>query len=214
MENKNLLEDLIKGTNFEVSSLGEVLTERKKVSTPIEVINNILGGGIPFGTVLQSFGPPKSGKSTWTYQTMGLFQKEYPNGISVIVDTESSADGTRLEFLGVDTSKVLRLPSSSIEDGFLSILKMLENKSKSTSELKDAPVFVIWDTISKGLAQADSSQSRMNAMDRARVIKNYMNPVMAEVGKHDFILCLLNQVIYRTDSYGNQKVDSGGGVAK
>ena len=41
-----------------------------------------------------------------------------------------------------------------------------------------------------------------------------MNPVMAEVGKHDFILCLLNQVIYRTDSYGNQKVDSGGGVAK
>ena len=91
-------------------------------------------------------------------------------------------------------------------------MKVLENKSK-IEELKDVPVFVIWDTISKGLAQDGATQSRMNAMDRARVIKNYMSPVMAEIEKQDFILCLLNQVIYNVDSYGNRKMDSGGGIA-
>ena len=40
-----------------------------------------------------------------------------------------------------------------------------------------------------------------------------MSPVMAEIEKHDFILCLLNQVIYSTDKYGNRKMDAGGGIA-
>lgn len=208
----NVIESLTKGTGFKLSSKSEVLNQRKKVRTPIEALNCILGGGIPFGTIVQSYGPPRAGKSTWMYQMMGNFQKEYPNGVAVIIDTESSADGGRLEYLGVNTSKVLRLPSTSIESGFLALLKLLENKS-TNPELKDVPVFVIWDTISKGLAQDGSTQSRMNAQDRARIIKNYMSPVMAQIEKQDFILGLLNQVIYTTDSYGNRKMDSGGGIA-
>ena len=54
-----LLEELIKGTDFEVSSKVEVLTERRKVSTPLPILNSILGGGIPFGAVLQAYGVPK-----------------------------------------------------------------------------------------------------------------------------------------------------------
>ncbi len=208
----NVLESLAKGTDFKLSSNSSVLTERAKVRTPIEALNCILGGGIPFGTVAQSYGPPKVGKSTWMYQMLGIFQKTYPNGVAMVIDMEASADGERIEYLGVDTSKLLRLPATSIENGFLSLMKVLENKSK-IEELKDVPVFVIWDTISKGLAQDGATQSRMNAMDRARVIKNYMSPVMAEIEKQDFILCLLNQVIYNVDSYGNRKMDSGGGIA-
>lgn len=36
---------------------------------------------------------------------------------------------------------------------------------------------------------------------------------MAEIEKHNFVLCLINQAIYTTDRYGNRKLDSGGGVA-
>lgn len=208
----NVLESLAKGTEFKLSSNSNVLTERNKVRTPIEALNCILGGGLPFGTVAQSYGPPKVGKSTWMYQMLGIFQKMYPNGVAMVIDMEASADGERIEYLGVDTSKLLRLPATSIENGFLSLMKVLENKAQ-IEELKDVPVFVIWDTISKGLAQDGATQSRMNAMDRARVIKNYMSPVMAQIEKQDFILCLLNQVIYNTDSYGNRKMDAGGGIA-
>ena len=209
---ENTLEALAAGTEFKVGSEVKVLTTRQKVRTPVEILNCLLGGGIPFGTVLQAYGPPKSSKSTWLYQMMGIFQHEYPEGIAVVVDTEASGDTERLSFLGVDTSRILRLPATSIETGFLSLLKMLENKSKN-EKLKDTPVFVIWDSISKGLAQEDSKQSRMNAQDRARIIKNYMSPMMAEIEKHNFVLCLINQAIYSTDRYGNRKLDAGGGVA-
>lgn len=209
---ENALEALAAGTEFKVGSEVKVLTTRQKVRTPVEILNCLLGGGIPFGTVLQAYGPPKSSKSTWLYQMMGIFQQEYPEGIAVVVDTEASGDTERLSFLGVDTSRILRLPATSIETGFLSLLKMLDNKSKN-EQLKDTPVFVIWDSISKGLAQENSTQSRMNAQDRARIIKNYMSPMMAEIEKHNFVLCLINQAIYSTDRYGNRKLDAGGGVA-
>lgn len=206
------IESLISGTEFNLSSKSSVLNQRPKIPTPVEAFNCILGGGIPFGTVFQSYGPPKAGKSTWLYQTMGTFQKKYPNGVSVVIDSEASADGSRLEFLGVDTGKVLRLPATSIESGFLNLMKMLSNKA-SNKELKDVPIFVIWDSISNGLAQDSSTQSRVNAMDRARVIKNYLSTVMTQIEKQDFVLGLLNQVIYSTDRYGNQHMDAGGGIA-
>ena len=156
----NVFEALTAGTGFKLGEQSQVLNSRNKVRTPIEVLNCLLGGGLPFGTVATSYGPPKVGKSTWMYQMMGIFQKDYPNGIAVIIDSEASADNDRIAYLGVDPNKLLRLPASSIETGFLALLKMLENKSKNES-LKDVPVFVIWDTISKGLAQDNSTQSRI-----------------------------------------------------
>ena len=157
----DMMSALIKGTDFEVSSVSEILTSQDKVRTPIEALNCLLGGGIPLGGVFHSYGPPKSGKSTFFYQIMGMFQQEYPEGISIIIDQESSADPARLSQLGVNPDKVIRLPATSVEGGFLALLQMLDNKKKNAA-IKDTPVFVIWDTISKGLAQDGATQSRIS----------------------------------------------------
>lgn len=212
MTNTELITGLLKDTNFEVMSDSRVLTSRLRVRTPIESLNCLLGGGLPLGIIAHSYGPPRSGKSTLFYQTMGNFQKQYPQGISVIVDQESSADPNRLTALGVNIDEVVRLPSTSIENGFLSLMKLLENK-ESNPELKNVPIFVIWDTISKGLATDGQSQSRVAAMERARIIKNYMGELQKLIEKHDFFLGLINQIIYQTDFYGNTKVAAGGGIA-
>lgn len=162
MKFNDIVQDLIDGTNFELNSESQVLTSNvMRVHTPLEVINCMLGGGIPLNGIYHTWGPPKGGKSTWLYQTMGEFQKQYPEGVSVIIDNESSSDPNRLLGLGVDPTKVLRLPITSIENGFLSLEKMIDNKLKN-KKLKDLPMFVIWDTISRGLAQDSSSQSRIN----------------------------------------------------
>ena len=161
MDYKSMVSDLIKGTNFEINSQSTVLSGSKLyVRTPIESINCLLGGGIPLACVVHTYGVPKGGKSTWLYQTMGEFQIMYPEGISIIVDQESSADPNRLRILGVDPERVLRLPATSVEGGFLALMKILENKEKN-DRLKDVPVFCIWDTISKGLAQDGATQSRI-----------------------------------------------------
>ena len=48
---------------------------------------------------------------------------------------------------------------------------------------------------------------------RITIVATGDEQILAQIEKQDFILCLLNQVIYKTDSYGNQKMDSGGGIA-
>ena len=213
IDNNEMFETLIEGTNFKINTMAQVLTSCElKVKTPLEALNGLLGGGFNLNGVYHTFGEPKSGKSTLFYQTMGNFQKQYPEGLSVIIDTERSADANRLKALGVDPSKVLVLPASSIEAGFLALFKMLENKKKS-KKLKDLPVFIIWDTISRGLAQDESTQSRMNAMDRARIIKGYLPDLSNRIENQPFFLGLLNQVIQRTDRYGNVHDEAGGGVA-
>lgn len=213
MDYNDAISSLIEGTNFEISSESEVLTSCKlKVRTPIEVLNCLLGGGLPLSGIYHTWGPPKGGKSTWLYQTMGIFQQQYPDGICVIIDMESSADPVRLRAFGIDTDKVMRLPATSIESGFLALLKIISNKQKN-DKIRDIPLFVIWDTISRGMAQDSSTQSRMNAQDRARIIKNYMPQLSSEIEKQPFILGLINQVINTSDTYGNKKQTSGGGVA-
>lgn len=214
MNYNEALSVLMDGTKFEINSESEILTSCKlRTQTPIEVLNILLGGGLPLSGVYHTWGLPKGGKSTWLYQSMGMFQKQYPNGVCCIVDTESSADSNRLRALGIDHPElVLRLPTTSIESGFVDLMKVVANK-QSKPELKEVPLFIIWDTISRGMATDDSKQSRMNAQDRARVIKNYMPQLCSEVEKQPFILGLINQVIQSTDAYGNVKLSSGGGVA-
>lgn len=212
MISSDVMNDLLKNTPFEVMTDSKVLTSRKKVRTPIEALNCLLGGGLPMGIVAHIYGEPKAGKSTFLYQTMGLFQEDYPDGISVIVDMESSADPNRLKSLGVDVSRVVRLPATSIENGFISLMNLIKN-AEGIPDLENVPIFVIWDTISKGMATDSTIQSRMAAMERARVIKGYMSELQKMIERHDFFLGLLNQIIYTTDRYGNRKTEAGGGIA-
>lgn len=210
--NPDLMSDLLKNTDFEVMTDSRVLTSKRRVRTPLESLNCLLGGGFPLGIIAHIYGEPKAGKSTLFYQTMGIFQKDYPDGISIIVDMESSADPNRLTALGVDVSRVMRLPATSIENGFIALRNLISNL-ESIPELKDTPIFVIWDTISKGMATDSTIQSRMAAMERARVIKGYMSELQKSIEKHDMFLGLINQIIYTTDRYGNRKVEAGGGIA-
>lgn len=206
------VKSLLDGTDFAISTYSNVLTNNRRIPTPIEVLNCILGGGVPFGLITNSYGRSKTGKSTWYYQTMAEFQKEYPEGICFIIDSETSGDPNRARHFGVNTHTVIICCPNSIEEGFLAIMKMLENKRKNP-KLNNVPIFGIWDSISNGMATNDSKQSRMNAQDRARVIKNYLGPLMIEIEKEEFFLGLVNQAVSKDIGHGHHRDISGGGIA-
>ena len=209
----NISDILGKIGNVEVLEKSEVLTTRKKVKTPSEVFNILFGGGIPFGTIVGLYGPPGSGKSTLAYGTASEFQRTTENGIVVILDVENSADPNRLGILGIDTAAVVRMVPSSINNGFDQLFEFVAKLKKNTPKGQNYPLVIIWDTISKGMAEEGEEPSRMNAMNRARVIKSRMGELVDLVGEHDIVAFLLNQVVMETDRYGNKKMGAGGGVA-
>ena len=121
---------LMKDTNAHLVSdtSAAVMHDRAKIETPLYHLNCILGGGLPMGIIVEAYGEPASGKSSTWYQTMGNFQKQYPNGVSIIIDTEASVDSTRMPFMGCDPSKTLRIPADSIESGFDQLFAILDKK--------------------------------------------------------------------------------------
>lgn len=208
------INDIISGLeSVETLTSSTVLTNRKKVRTPCEIVNCLLGGGIPYGTIAGSFGGPGGGKSTMAYITAGYFLKQEERGFVIIVDSELSADKTRLEELGVDTSRVIRITPSSIMNGFDKLIELFNVIYKKQELLgTKIPLYVVWDTITKGRSEDSEVSSRMDAKNRARVIKSRMSDISPWLEKLDLVMNNLSQVIVTVDKYGNAKNESGGGI--
>lgn len=211
------LQELIKGTDITiVSQTKGVMHDRGKVSTPLPALNCLFGGGIPLGILAEVYGVNASGKSSFSYQTMGNFQKEYPEGISVIVDTEASVDATRLPHMGVDPSRTLRLPATTMESGFEQLFKLLEKKNKSEN-LRKLPVFIIYDTIAVQTTNAQMETLNMNGagmMIKSRLLKHYLSILLPYIETQPITCLLLNQVTTEMTQFGGKLSSSGGHALK
>ena len=201
-----VIKELIKDTDFimaeDSSSMNSNL--RSKVPHPLWVINCICGGGIPLSLQTEFSGVPASGKSTSSYIMLGNFLKTNPNGIGVIIDTEGSMDKTRLVELGVDINRVIRLPATSIENGFGNMFKILTKLSNRSSEDNedDVSVMIVFDSISAGGTNkqhqtAESGNSVLNAgsmMELPRILKQNTANVFSFIENIPVLVVYINQV--------------------
>jgi len=213
-ESTNLVASLIEGSSFEfVSSDKGSLTDRPYVETPIIALNCLLGGGLPLGSLVEVFGPNASGKSSILYETLGNFQKKYPNGVAFIVDTESSTDDTRLRQLGVDPSRAPRTGAPTLEDGFNQITNIL-TKMANDSRYDGFPVMIMWDTIANSGLRTQINEgadyNRMVAMERARILKYHLMKLFPLIEKLNVLIVLLNQATVDMSGFHPGITSSGG----
>lgn len=207
---------LMKGTNAHLVSdtSASVMHGRMKVPLPIPPLNCIFGGGCPMGVIIEAYGEPGSGKTSTWYQAMGNFQDMYPRSVSIIVDTEVSTDADRMPFMDIVAEKTMRIPCDSIEKGFQSLFTILDRKEED-KDMRDLPVFVIWDTISVGATdkQLDTGElMSAGMMAKPRIIKQMLQLLMPRIEKQPIIVVLLNQVTTEMTNYGG-RLSSGGGWA-
>lgn len=215
----DFFKDLTKDTEFVLAKDGSLMTARKKIPTPLLVINCIWGGGLPLGTMVEVSGPPASGKSTFAYQTMGEYQNNYLEGISAIYDQESSMDSDRLGTLGVDVNKVLRLPSTSMENSFSNMFKILNKLEKLIQVKPNISSCQIYDTLAAGGTnkQHDSINSGGGAfnagsmMEAPRIIKQNLSNVFPYIEKVPVTIMFLNQVFTQGVGGYAPHTSAGGG---
>lgn len=207
---KKFFEELTQDTKFVMADNGSLMNSRKKVTTPLYAINCIYGGGLPLSIITRISGHPSSGKSTFSYQTMANYQKEYPKGISVIYDMEASMDNARLQVLGVDTERVLRLPATSLEDAFESMFKMLEKLKVLHEKDPEISTFQIYDTISSGGTEEQHKQIEGGGnafgagpmMQSNRIIKQNLMNIPPYIETLPIFVGLLEQVFTQINAYG------------
>lgn len=98
-----------KKDEFVAGTLKDIPPE-ETISTGIEEVDEMLGGGFPRGRITQLYGNPGIGKSYLLGRCMAVLP-----GKILYIDTEFALNKTRLESMGVKLDKVDYIASSELE---------------------------------------------------------------------------------------------------
>ena len=195
----------------------------RTVQTPCSYFN-MISGGLRFSTLVECWGANQTGKSTFCYQTVSNFLKEYPDGEFKLLTPEGKVDETRMKYaFGIPLDRIDLIAAQTLEDGFFEIGERLNTKK---------PTIILWDTISAAPTKA-SFESQQKATvaptddgadknkmgmfaggrtERPRVIKHYLRNLLSMMYEQPVIIMLPNQVFSSMDMY-NPGEQSGEGSA-
>ena len=102
--------------NNDPVKLTEVKAEKeKRIVTPLEELNRVLGGGIVPGSLVLFGGDPGIGKSTLMLQITGALAKEY-SVLYVSGEESASQIKMRADRLGVSDSGILLYPETNMQN--------------------------------------------------------------------------------------------------
>jgi recombination protein RecA len=155
-------------------------------------ISNRPNGGFPIGRIIELNGLEQSGKSLLAAHALASTQQA--NGVAVMIDTESAVSREFLEAIGVDISKLLYVPSDSVEEIFEYIETIVE-KVRQTS--KDKPVTIVVDSVAAASTEkeleADYGKDGY-ATDKAIILSKAMRKITNMIGKEKITLIFTNQL--------------------
>lgn len=209
MAEKNKLEDVLskiektfgKGS---IQSLGEQAKEKYDVvSTGSLGLDLALGiGGLPFGRIVEAYGPESSGKSTLTLHLIAEGQKIGKR--AAIIDFEMSFDPHYAESLGVNLKELYLVQPDNAEQG-LEIADMLINSGEFQIVIVDSVAAMV----PKAELDGEMGDSRMGV--HARLMSQALRKMTASVKKNNVILFFINQLRLKIGVvFGNPETTPGG----
>lgn len=142
---------------LEISNDGD---DAEKISTGIDLIDCLTGGGFTIGQFIQFAGLPGSFKSTLMAQILGNAQKQY-NGklLAVYYDTEVAMTQKRLIQLGVNNPPMKPYDDVTVETLFKTIEAMCAYKEAKNIE---TPSVIVWDSIANTSTTKERSTDEIN----------------------------------------------------
>jgi recombination protein RecA len=158
-------------------------------------------GGLPMGRLVESYGPPSSGKTTVALQTAAALQKkiiaEDSDDRILYIDFEHALDVSYCKSLGLDlnhSSVVVTQPPS------------LEKGAKLVRELVDTGKvrLVIWDSVAEAqpeaVLEAETGQSQIAI--RAKIMSQFLQQTLNTFFENDCTVIFINHIQEKIASSG------------
>lgn len=101
----------------------------KTLDLGIPKLDDILGGGLPQGRIIEIFGPEGSGKTTLALHA--ILQAQQYGGTAAFIDAEHALDPEYARQLGVDTDNLLVSQPDSAEMALALVETLIESKAIS-----------------------------------------------------------------------------------
>jgi len=165
------------------------------ISTGIDLVDAILGGGFAVGALNIVVGQPGSGKSMLAIQTLGQGQRQYGGKlIGGFLDSEESTTTLRLSNLGVRFPKLKPYVDITVEKVF----KFIEGLCvfKEQKKIVPTPSVVVWDSIANTLSQKERETDDPNTVIgyKARLLSILVPKYVAKCAQHNICLLAVNQL--------------------
>lgn len=197
--------DFGKGTIF---LLGEKSKEQiDVVSTGSLGLDHALGiGGLPYGRVVEIYGPESSGKTTLAMHIIANVQKN--GGRAAIIDAEHAFDTNYAEKLGIDVDNLLINQPDYGEQG-LEILDRLIDTGKLDIIVIDS----IAALIPKAELEGEVGDSKMGL--HARLMSQTLRKITAKTAKTKTLVVFINQLRDKIGvMFGSPETTTGGNALK
>ncbi len=197
--------------NHGASVLSEALKEDvPTVKTPIPILNTFYNGdpegGLTPGVNVMA-GESQTFKTSYGLVSLKAFQDQYEDGICLFYDSENGATPKSFVDYNIDTSRVILIPITNVEELKFNIVSALEEIKKGEK------VFIFVDSIGN-LASKKEVEDAINEnsaadMSRAKAIKSLFRIITPMVNlKHIFTYFIAHT--YKTMGMFATDVISGG----
>lgn len=185
-------------TTFNQTDSGEI---NDWYPTLIPVFDYNMVGGLPgSGRVTQAFGKKSSGKSTFSGNIIKNAIKM--GAIVVYFDLEGTQNNSRLEHLGVDTSKVLTYTPTHKKDGSVQELSieevgriMIETLAKIHNADPDQQTIFVWDSVgfTQSEMQVNTELGGQTMGQQAKALNTISRKLQANLIYNNGTLLAINQ---------------------
>jgi len=179
-----------------------------RLPTGIFTLDKILGGGFPGGSIVQIYGPEKSGKTSLAYHIAAQAIKA---GHSTLLIPLEKYSAQYAEACGLNlSSEHLNIVSADYAE-------LVFNLCIEAIRNYDAKVIVM-DSISAATPKSDiEKKQKTDDMDKgfnigsqARAVSDFIRKIQQPIRRKEAIFITVNQLSYEISKWGGRKVPKGG----
>jgi RecA/RadA recombinase len=196
-----------------VYSESKLLQTKDLTPTEIPLLNVALAGAFDGGLgsgVHVIAGPSKHFKSLFGLLMVKAYMDKYPDAVMIMIDSEFGTPPSYLKNMGIDPTRVLHIPVTTVEQARHELSVQLKEITRSDN------VIFFFDSLGN-LASDKETQDALDGkeaadMTRAKVIKSLFRIITPQLNLKDIPMLVVNHTYQTQEKYSKAVVSGGTGV--
>ena len=174
-------------------------------STGCYSLDEVIGGGLPRGRIIEVFGAESGGKSTLALFLMAQMQKR--GGRVALIDAENAFDGSYASNIGLDITKLLVSQPATLEESMDIVKELVE-----TSMIDIIVVDSVSALVPKSEVEGEDFMKDTMAI-QARLMSRALRILSGPISKSKTVVVFINQIRDKVGVFYGAKTTTSGGRA-
>lgn len=217
-----LTKDQLKGMEklSDVSLFEDCTAPRGYIETGLPGFNYVTNGscseGLPYPRMIEIFGDPSHGKSTFGYYLLAQAQQQGCH--TMLIDSEGVFDHKQITRNSIDPKKLIYVLPKSVMQIFYTMSKMLPILYPDEESMK-TPLLILWDSVAasstglletKKVGKGEPEEIKAAPGEFARTMSRGLNLVVGPFNHYPVVLIGLNQTRLNLSGW-KPTIDTPGG---